>query len=324
MLGMACTLFVVGAVLLLWSADRFVAAASSLATRLGVPSLVVGIAVVGFATSLPEILVSLVAAYQQNAGLSIGNALGSYVTNISLVLGLTACLVPLTLHAQLLRREYPLMLLALLLCWLTVMDGDLTRVNGLLLLGLFSGMAIIMGLSVARDVGALKAQGHPAESLSSMSLGKTVFWLLLGLGLMVISSRLMVHGAVKIAHFFGVSELMIGLTVVAVGTSLPELAASIVAALRGEHDIAVGNVIGSNLLGILGVMAMPALLAPGPMPTGTLTRDFPAMWAVTALLFAFSYLRLKPQQATKIGRIKGGLLLCSFVGYLVLVIRSAG
>ncbi|OGU01930.1 MAG: calcium/sodium antiporter, partial [Geobacteraceae bacterium GWC2_55_20] len=239
---------VAGLALLVWSADRFVEGAAAVARHFNVPSLLIGMVIVGFGTSAPEMVVSAIASWQGNPGIALGNAYGSNITNIALILGLTAVFSPIVVHSRVLHKELPVLLVVTGFALFLMSDNELSRLDGWLHILVFSvliGWSILQGLRVRRD-----ALGEDIESElieHHMPLGRAFIWLTVGLVLLIASSRLLVWGAVNIAHFFGVSDLIIGLTVIAVGTSLPELASSIIAIRKNEHDIALGNVIGSNL-----------------------------------------------------------------------------
>jgi cation:H+ antiporter len=304
---------ILGFAILVWGAERFITGAAALARNMGVPPLLIGLTIVGFGTSAPEILVSAMASIQGNPGLAIGNALGSNIANIALILGVTALVSPLTVHSNTLKREYPMLLAVCLLAMMLMLDGELDHLDGIILL---SGLVIVL-LAMAR-IGMTGRSSDPmqleynAEIPEDMPTGRAVTWFLLGLALLLVSSRMLVWGAVNIATAFGVSDLVIGLTIVALGTSLPELAAGVASALKGEHDIAIGNVIGSNMFNLLAVLPMPALLAPGRFDPEILTRDMPVMIGLTLAMFVMSY-GLRKQG--RISRIEGVLLLCAFIGY---------
>lgn len=324
-MGLSIFLLILGAGLLTWGADRFVAASVAIAGNLRVPPLIIGVTLVGFATSLPEVLVSLIAALHGNAGLALGNALGSYITNIGLVLGVSALVAPLVVHSTLLRREFPMLVVALGLAWVLLADKHLGVFDGAVLILAFGVLIVLMTLLALRTQKRTQradpvVQEMEAQADTAMSTLKAFLWLIIGLLVLVGSSRLLIIGASAIAKTLGVSDLMIGLTIVAVGTSLPELAASIVSVLRGEHDIALGNVLGSNMLGVLAVTAMPGLFAPGALPDMVLRRDFPVMGLLTGLLFIVSHGFKRESRITRLG---GGLLFAIFVGYVVLLIYQA-
>ncbi len=310
-----------GFVALTWGADRFVVGAAATARNLGVPTLVIGLTVVGFGTSAPEILVSAMAALQGNTSLAIGNALGSNITNIALVLGATALIAPLAVHSTVLRREFPVLMAIMLFTLALLTDGRLDRHDGVLLL---AGLAVMLYWMVnlglrARRNDPIRSE-YAAEIPEAMPLGRALLWLLLGLVVLLLSARLLVWGAVEVATVLGVSDLVIGLTVVAIGTSLPELAASVVSALRHEHDIAIGNIIGSNMYNLLAVLGLPALIHPAAFPPEVLMRDYPVMIILTLGLFAAAY-GFRGQG--RITRVEGGLLLAAFVGYQYLLFHTA-
>ena len=310
-----------GFVLLVWGADRFVLGASATACRLGVSPLIIGLTIVAFGTSAPEMIVAAVASWQGATGLAFGNAIGSNITNISLVLGVTALIVPLKVHSGILRRELPILLLIMFFVLALVLDGDMSRGDGLLLV---CGLALMIYWLVS--VGLRERQADPMiaeftnELPQMMSLAKAQLWLFVGLVVLFVSSRILVWGAVFVAHALGVSDLVIGLTVIAVGTSLPELAASVLSALKGEHDIAIGNVIGSNMFNLLGVMAVPGLLAPGALPADILSRDYPWMLLLTTALFVMAYGFRGPGM---INRLEGALLLLAYSGYIYVLYEAS-
>lgn len=303
----------VGLALLTYGADRFIVGAAASARNFGVSPLIIGLTIVGFGTSAPEMLVSAVAAFQGNTALSIGNALGSNITNIALVLGITALLRPLAVDSGILRREFPMMLAAMLLGLLLMVDGWLGRLDGFILLGGVGVMLFIL-LRVARTPGPPDPliSEYEREIPPPMATPRALALLAAGLVLLLVSSRMLVWGAVQIALALGVSELVVGLTVVAVGTSLPELAASVVSALKGEAEIAIGNVIGSNMFNMLGVLGLPGAIHPGPFASEVLTRDYPIMigLAVTMLVMAYGF-----RGRGRINRREAAILLLIFGAY---------
>ncbi|WP_020677483.1 calcium/sodium antiporter [Geopsychrobacter electrodiphilus] len=307
----------VGLVLLVWSADRFVDGAASAARHFGMPPLLVGMVIIGFGTSAPEMVVSALAASQGNPGIALGNAYGSNIANIALVLGLTALIAPIAVHSQILRKELPILTVVTVLAAIQLWDGEISRIDGLVLLAVFCGLmgwAIRQGLRHKEDsLGSaveLELIQHP------MPLGLALFWLLLGLLLLIASSRILVWGAVVIAQGFGVSDLIIGLTVVAIGTSLPELASSIAATRKGENDIALGNVIGSNLFNTLAVVGIAGTIHPMTVDAQVLSRDWLSMAFLTLLLFAFAY------RGLRINRVEGAILLACYIGYTSYLVTS--
>lgn len=310
-----------GFVLLTWSADRFVVGASALAYNLSVSPLIIGLTIVSIGTSAPEILVSVVASLQGNGGLAIGNAIGSNIINIALILGVTALIVPLNVHSSIVRRELPVLIGVMLLGLLLLLDGSLGRFDGIVLL---SGMALML-LWMTR-IGIKEKSSHDpigeefaGEIQTNLSMSRAGFWIVVGGLCLLGSSKLLVWGAVAIAHAMGISDLVIGLTIVALGTSLPELAASVMSALKNEHDIAIGNVIGSNIFNLLAVLGLPGLINPGPFDASVLTRDYPVMLGLTVLLFIMAYGFRGPG---RINRLEGALLVFAFVGYQTLLYFS--
>ena len=260
-LAIACVF--VGAALLIVSADRFVEGAASTARYFGMPPLLIGMAIVGFGTSAPEMIVSAMAALQGNPGIAIGNAYGSNITNIALILGLTALIKPISVHSQVLRKELPVLTLVTALAAWQIRDGEVSRFDAVVLLVVLGGLmawTIRQGLKAPAD--PLGAEIEHKLDVKGLSLRRALFWLFAGLILLIVSSRLLVWGAVEIARAFGVSDLIIGLTIVAIGTSLPELASAVVATRKGEHDIALGNVLGSNLFNTLVVVGIAGVIHP--------------------------------------------------------------
>ncbi len=306
----------VGLVLLIWSADRFVDGASNIARSLGISPLIVGMVIIGLGTSAPEMLVSGVAAFQGNPGLGIGNALGSNIANITLVLGFTAILYILPVHSSLLKKELPLVLATALLAWGLMADGYFSRLDGIILIVALVLIFSWMILSAKKD-----ATNHDPlidetieELPEKMENNKAMIWTIIGLILLLVSSKMLVWGASNIAREMGVSDLVIGLTIVAIGTSLPELAATISSARKGETDLAVGNIVGSNLFNTLAVLAIPGLIQPLDVPAGVLDRDMPIMVVLTVLLLIFSFGCFKGSRF-KINRTKGIVLLLAFFAY---------
>jgi cation:H+ antiporter len=311
---------IVGFVVLVWGADRFVHGAAALARNLGVSPLIIGLTIVGIGTSAPEILISMIAAYEGSPELAVGNALGSNITNVALVLGVTALVFPLLVKSDTLRREYPVMFMIMLLALILCSDGELGRLDGaILLVGL-----VVMVLWMVR-LGLRKHEVDPLETeyeqeIPHLSTGKALLWLILGMILLLASSRTLVWGAVNIAQALGVSDLIIGLTIVAIGTSLPELAASVMSALKGEPDIALGNVIGSNMFNMLAVFGIPGLMAPHVLDPDVLNRDFPFMIGFSIALFIMAY---GFKGHGKINRFEGGLLLTGYVAYMTVLYFAA-
>lgn len=312
---------ILGLVLLVWSADKFIDGASATASHFGMPPLLVGMVIVGFGTSAPEIVVSVMAAIDGNPGLALGNAYGSNIANIALILGVTVLIQPIMVHSAVVRKELPLLLLVTGICIFQIFDGVLSRNDAiimLLMLVLYMGWTIWQGMRNQSDVLSHEFDHQLQEK--EVPLKTSIFQLIFGLIVLVISSRLLVWGAVEIAQAFGVSELIIGLTVVAVGTSLPELASSIAAARKGELDIAIGNVIGSNMFNTLAVVGLAGIIHPTIVPPEVLQRDMVVMGTLTLSLLLFT-LSFKGQG--RIGRVKGSIWLFSFVAYTCYLINTA-
>ena len=318
---LAITAIVIGLGILVWAADRFVLGSAALARNLGISPLLIGLTVVGFGTSAPEIVVATIAALQGNPGIAIGNAIGSNIANIALILGATALISPLTVKSDILRNEYPLLLFASIGVFLLLFDRTLDRTDGLMLaIALVLSMLLLVRLGKQRSGPDPLAAELEAEIPSNISTPVAIGWFLLGLVLLVLSSRMLVWGAVDIATALGVSDLVIGLTIVAVGTSLPELAASIMSALKNEHDLAIGNVIGSNLWNLMAVLSVPGLLAPGLVANEVVQRDLPVMLVLTLALYAMGR---GARAHGDINRIEGSLLLAGFIAYQGLLVWQA-
>ncbi len=310
-----------GFTLLVWGAERFVMGAASTARLLGVSPLLIGLTIVGFGTSAPEMLVSLMASLNNNPGLAVGNAIGSNITNVALILGITAVLVPLSVHSGTVHRELPILLGTTVIAWLLLRDGRLDFIDGLLLLG---GLAVMLTWVIwlglhSREKDPMQEE-YAAEIPTNMTLGYSLFWLLFGIVILVGSSRLLVWGAVGIAEAYGVSDLVIGLTIVALGTSLPELAASVASALKNEPDIAIGNVIGSNMFNLLAVLGIPGIIRPDAVDPAVLSRDMPVMVGLTIALLVMAW---GFRGEGRINRFEGALLLACYIGYQTLLYFTA-
>lgn len=312
----------IGLILLIWSADRFVDGASATASHLGMSPLLIGLTIVAFGTSAPEMLVSTMAALDDAPGLAIGNAIGSNIANIALVLGATALVSPLPIKGNLVRVELPILTLATMGAGIVLLDYYLDAIDsGLLLLGLV--VCLYLFKRYQQDYSQEASQDHSQdkkEPLAKMSLKVGIVWLLVGLVLLALGSRILVGGAVYIATSLGVSEMIIGLTIIAIGTSLPELAASIMSARKGQHGIALGNVIGSNIFNLLGVMAIPALISPVVIEADALWRDYGLMLMLTLFILALGF---KARRGGHISRPIGGLLLLIYVMYMFLLYTIA-
>ena len=305
---------VAGLVALVWSADRFVDGAAATAKHLGMPTLLIGMVIIGFGTSAPEMVVSALAASQGNPGLALGNGFGSNITNIALILGITAMLSPIAVKSTILRKELPLLAFATLLVGALIVDLEISRFDAVIMLVVF---ALIMGWSI------MSSMQSKSDTLTDdfenefadgeyLPIKSALFWLIIGLVVLIASSRLLVWGAVDIAVALGVSDLIIGLTIVAIGTSLPELASSIIAVKKNEHDLAIGNVIGSNLFNTLAVVGIAGAIQPLGIEPEALYRDWVVMGALTLSLFVLGFGVLGRR---RINRIEGGLLVAVYVGY---------
>ena len=308
-----------GFALLIWGADKFVIGASGTAASFGVSPLIIGLTIVGFGTSAPEMLVSLMAALHGNPEVGVGNAIGSNITNIGLVLGFSALIVPLRVTSSLLKREYPIMMAVMLLGAVLILDNRLSRMDGMiLLLVMFLTLGLITWLAIhdkkKNDILEAEFREEIPKDMSSLT---ALGWLIGGFVVLLISSRMLVWGAVTIAHTFGVSDLVIGLTIIAIGTSLPELAATLASALKGEHDIAIGNIIGSNIFNLLGVLGIPAVIEPiYPLSVSVLQRDYPVMALLSILFLIFGY---GFKSEGRIQRLEGGILLAAYLVYLYFI-----
>lgn len=310
-----------GLAILVWSADRFVEGAAATAQHFSVPPLLIGMVVVGFGTSAPEMVVSAISAVEGNPGIALGNAYGSNIANIALVLGVTALISPVLVHSSILRKELPLLLGVTLLAVYQVWDGEITRLDALVLLLAFfiiMGWTIWNGLKKGTD--SLAADLEEDLAGKNLTLKLALLWLVVGLLLLVVSSRLLVWGSVEIAQSLGVSDLIIGLTIVAIGTSLPELASSVAAARKGEHDMALGNILGSNLFNTLAVVGIAGAIHPLGFGPEVFSRDAMLMLLLTLALFVLGYGYKKRQGS--INRLAGVALLACYVAYTLYLLSS--
>lgn len=313
---------IAGLLLLIWSADRFVEGASATAQHFAVPPLLVGMVIVGFGTSAPELVVSAIAAAQGNPALALGNAWGSNIVNMGLILGVTTLIAPIQVRSVVLRKELPLLMAAAALSALLAWDMTLSRGNALVLLAAFAAL-MVWSIREARTHGddALAQETATELKAGALPLPRALLWLVLGLVVLVASSRLLVWGAVEIAQDLGISDLVIGLTVVAIGTSLPELASCVAAARKGEDDIALGNVLGSGLFNTLAVVGLAGTIAPMDVESAALTRDLPVMAGLTVLLFLMGRGRRGPGH---INRWEAGGLLAVYGVYTLWLLWTMG
>lgn len=318
---LASLAIIVGLPVLLWSAGKFVGGSAAVANHFGVSPLLIGMLIIGFGTSAPEIIVSVFAAVQGNSGIALGNAFGSNIANILLILGLTALISPIAVKSEIIRKEIPVMLgLTFFAAWLLI-DMNLSKDDAFSLIGLFILLiSWSIWTAIKGDKDAL-ADEYSEEINSSQGTVKThVMWLLAGLLLLIASSRILVWGAVEVATFFGVSDTIIGLTIIAIGTSLPELASSLVAVKKGEHDLALGNVIGSNMFNTLAVVGIAGMIQPMTIDASFLYRDIVVMLAATVALFIFC-IGIKRQG--RLNRLEGGSFLLAYIIYTYVLINSA-
>jgi len=316
----ASLVILIGLLLLVWSADRFIDGASGIALNFKVPPLVIGLTIVSLCTSLPEMLVAGIAAMEGNNNLGIGNAIGSNIANIGLVLGVTALIAPLAVQSKLFKRELPVLFLVMLVALALMLDGELSQIDGIVLLvGLLLLVYWLYKLGMKERDAVLEAEFEESVPVD-MDLRHSVMWLVIGLIVLLISSRMVVWGAVEVATLLGVSDLVIGLTIVAIGTSLPEMVACIMSVLKNEADLAIGNIIGSNMFNIFAVLTMPALIAPGAFDGDTMSRDVPVMFVFTVALFVMAY---GFKKAGRINRVEGGMLLTGFSAYMYMLYLQA-
>lgn len=320
-MGLFVLALIMGLVILVISADQFVNGTATIAKKLGVPPLVIGLTIVGFGTSAPEILVSAISSFEGNPELAIGNALGSNIANIGLILGCTALIAPISVKSQILKRELPVLMTISVICYLLGFDG-LGEIDGLIML---TGLVLFLVwlIYTARKDRTSGSLEHEIESELPLPMSGRKAWILFFLGLvgLLLSSKMLVWAAVNIALHFGVSDLVIGLSIVALGTSLPELAASIMSVLKKEDELALGNIIGSNVYNLLAVYSLPGLIAPGILGDSVLTRDFPVMLMLTAVIFILGYgFGGKP---ARINRLEGLGLVIAYCSYQWVVSQGA-
>ncbi len=313
-------LIIAGLVLLMWGADRFVHGAAATARNLGVAPLLIGLTIVAFATSAPEILVSVVAAMQKEPGLAFGNAIGSNIVNIGLVLGTTALIRPIALESATLRREMPALLAVTLLTVSLFLDTFLSRIDGFVMLtGLVIVMIWLARLGMRSPATDPIAMDYEAEIPTDVSMVMAVMWLVVGLATLLIGAELLVDGAIGIAKELGISEVVIGITIVAFGTSLPELAVSLASALKGEYGLAIGNIVGSNIFNLLAVIGVAAAIHPSALAPTVLSLHIFVMVAFTLVLFAMTY---DYDGKSRLSRAEGLALVTAYVAYGVYVVMQ--
>ena len=307
--------------LLLYSADIFVDGASDTAKYFNIPSLLIGIVIIGFGTSMPELVVSFISGIERTPGIAIGNAYGSNIANIALILGTTALISPVIVNKSILKKELPILTFVTLVSLFLILDKNISRVDSIILLFLFLGFMsylIFDGLKASKNIKENESLKKEKENISIL---KAILFVLIGLVLLVVSSKILVWGAVKIAASLGVSELVIGLTVVAVGTSLPELASSIVSARKNEHDLTFGNIIGSNIFNTLACVGIAGSIMPFSISKDIIFRDMGVLIFLTLILFLMGY-NFKNKQG-KISRFEGAFLLACYIAYTsILIFKS--
>ena len=321
-MGLAIVAVVLGLAILVWSADTFIDGATSLAVRFNMPSFLIGVIILGIGTSAPELVVSALAAFAGSPDLALGNAYGSNIINITLVLGVTALISPILIRSDVIRYDLMLLLAVTALAAIQLVDGNLSRLDGIVLV---VALVAVLLIQILLSLRSNKDKVELPEQLAAkeqVNVFKSFGTLILGLSLLITSSRAIVWGAVELATLWGMSELLIGLTIVAIGTSLPELVASVAAARRGEHDMALGNVIGSNLFNTLGVVGLAAIIKPMQhIDPQILSRDVMMVGMVSVLLFILAIIAFKRQGEMKHG--SGVVLILTFIFYSVLLAKSA-
>lgn len=311
---------IIGLLLLIWGADRFVHGAAAAARNLGVAPLMIGLTIVSFATSAPEILVSVVAASRGEPDLAIGNAIGSNIANIGLVLGAVALIRPIELKSATLRREMPALLAVTLLTISMFLDSYLSRVDGFVLLtGLIIVIIWLVRLGIRSSSTDPLQADFEAEIPKETDMRWAVIWLIVGVATLLFGAELLVDGAILIARAVGVSEIVIGITLVALATSLPELAVSLVSAIKGEYGIAIGNIVGSNIFNMLAVVGVAASIQPAALPPSVLSLHLFVMVAFTLALFAMTY---EYDGRGVITRYEGFTLVAFFLAYDIYVIMQ--
>lgn len=324
MIALQFVMFAAGLVALYFGAEWLVRGAARLARLLGTSALVIGLTVVALGTSAPELVVTGLASFREQGELAMGNIVGSNIMNIAVILGLTAVLYPIRVRSRILRREIPLMIGATVVAVLLAADGAVGRLDAVLLLAAFTGYLALAFGRPTEDVTWLEREYEEYETAEAMTPGGESPWWDVGLVVLGVAglsggAHLMVTSAVAIANTVGVSELVIGLTVVSIGTSLPELATVLVAAFRQEADIALGNAVGSNVFNVLAILGIASLIRPVPVPASAFTLEIPVMLAVSVALLPFAWTRLKLE------RWEGAVLLASYIVFTwVLFARATG
>ncbi|WP_199530186.1 calcium/sodium antiporter [Pseudoalteromonas sp. bablab_jr010] len=316
-------ILIIGFAALVWSADRFVYGAAALAKNMGIPTLIIGLTVVAMGSSAPEMMVSASAALAGKTDTAVGNAVGSNITNILLVLGVTALLRPLSVSSMTLKREMPLVLLISVAAWYVFSDNYFSFAEGIALMiafAVFIGGLVIVSLRAKNQDDPFVSEACE-DVPNDVSTKSAIFWLVIGMILLPVSSHFLVESAVDIAKYFGLSDLVIGLTIIAIGTSLPELAACIAGVLKNEDDLALGNIVGSNIFNLLAVLPLAGIINPSIIDPSAANRDALIMIAATVVLIAMS---LNFKGARRINRVEGGLLLVAFIAYQGYIFSQVG
>lgn len=312
--------FLVGIICLSWGATRFIKAATSLAHHRQWSPMLTGMLLVGFGTSFPELAVSLLAALKGNAGLSIGNAIGSNTVNIGLCAGISAIIAPVTVEPRLIRYELPILCLVTAVVGVLICNAYLSPADGVILLSMLGAYVLWMIHSESKHPSQNIAADNTAEEYYTTQRRAAIWWLL-GLIIIFLSSEIMINSAIRAAHLLHMSDFVIGITIVAIGTSLPELAATIVSTIRGAHTIAIGNVIGSSIFNLLIVLPIPAILTPTVLPTALLSRDYWVVCLFSGLLWLFAWLS-RSKNKTVISRAEGVVLVVGFMAYIAFMLLN--
>lgn len=306
---------VLGLLGLFYGADWLVKGAARLASSFGLPALVIGLTVVAYGTSMPEMVVSLTAASRGSSDISVGNVVGSNIFNIALILGVTGFVFPIKVHAQLIRREIPFMIAVSVFTFLLAYNGNVERLEGIIL---FAGVLIFTGGSywlATREKKEIQDEAEEFAEVEDLIDGKfnrlvEFGRVVVGIIVLMVAARLTIDGATNIAEAVGISEVVIGLTLVAAGTSLPELATSLVAAFRKENDISVGNIVGSNIFNLLSILGLTAIVKPIGVADVIIWYDFPIMIAIAVLLFPFVLSR-------SMGKREAAIFLAIYIAYTI-------
>lgn len=311
--------FLGGCIILAIGADNFLSSSIAIAKRYGLSELIIGVVLVGFGTSFAEVAVAAVAAAHGQSLLAIGNVLGSNVANIGLIVGIAAIICPLYVSSRFIKCEFPVMLLVTIISGLLMWDGYLSRVDGIILVIILCLHIVFLFFYGPKDPNLKKEMQQQDHTIAHdvMPFKKALWIWPLGLIYLFISSELIVDGATAIAQMFHLSEMFIGLTIVAIGTSLPELATIVLSALKKQHDVAIGTVVGSNIFNLLLVLAMPALIAPAELPPNFMRINYPLLLAFTLLFYAFAFW---PKRKSDVSRLEGIFLVLAYIGYIVVMI----